>query len=267
MPKYASAMVELAQSLVGIKEGSAGHQEILDIYNSQPKLPRGFKMPMNQPWCAAFTTALAVKLGYTDIVPCECSCSRLIAIAKEMGIWIEDESITPKPGMLCLYDWDEKSNKGDNKGAPEHIGIVETEGGGKFVVIEGNADINRDGKDGVERRPMEVNGKNLRGFIAPKYDPEPTEEVKPKEEVPEPYDYQLGMYYLRRGDEGAAVEALQILLIGRGYGCGRWGADGEFGSATEGAVKAAQHDAGIEEDGVAGPDTFSYLLGLMEGSA
>lgn len=261
MPKYASAMVELAQSWVGIKEGSAGHKEIIAIYNSQPKLPRGVKMTTKLAWCAATTTALAVKLGYTDIVPCECSCSRLIAIAKEMGIWIEDESITPTPGMLCLYDFDD-NGRGDNTGAPEHVGVVVTEGGGEFKVVEGNADINRDGKDGVEIRTMKVNGKNLRGFIAPKYDPEPTEEVRPKEEVPEPCDYQLGMYYLRRGDEGAAVEALQILLIGRGYGCGRWGADGEFGSATEGAVKAAQHDAGIEEDGVAGPDTFSYLLGV-----
>ena len=32
MPKYASKMVELAQSLVGIKEGSSGHKEILAIY-------------------------------------------------------------------------------------------------------------------------------------------------------------------------------------------------------------------------------------------
>lgn len=171
MSKTASKMVELAQSWVGIKEGSAGHKEILAIYNSQKPLPRGYKMTTKDPWCASTTTAMAVKLGYTDIVPCECSCTKLIEIAKDMGIWIEDESITPKPGMLCLYDWDD-NGKGDNKGGVEHVGVVESVGGGKFIVIEGNADTNRDGKDGVERRTLSVNGRYIRGFINPKYDAE-----------------------------------------------------------------------------------------------
>ena len=251
MPKYASKMVELAQSWVGIKEGSTGHKEILAIYNSQNPLPRGYKMQMNNYWCAAFTTALAVKLGYTDIVPCECSCSRLIAIAKDMGIWVENESITPTPGMLCLYDWGDTSGKSDNKGDPDHIGIVESVGGGKFIVIEGNADTNRDGKDGVERRPMDVNGKYLRGFIAPKYDAET--EVKPTDEPK--------LRTLRKGDKGDDVKALQILLIGYGYSCGSYGVDGSFGSATDKAVRAYQKDKGLSVDGIVGPKTWAMLLG------
>ena len=253
MAKYASKMVELAQSWVGIKEGSTGHKEILDIYNSQKPLPRGYEMQMNNYWCAAFTTALAVKLGYTDIVPCECSCSRLIAIAKDMGIWVENESITPTPGMLCLYDWGDTSGKSDNKGDPDHIGIVESVGGGKFIVIEGNADTNRDGKDGVERRPMDVNGKYLRGFIAPKYDAET--EVKPTD------NNEPKLRTLRKGDKGDDVKALQILLIGYGYSCGSYGVDGSFGSATDKAVRAYQKDKGLSVDGVVGPKTWAMLLG------
>ena len=82
MGKYASEIVKLAQSWVGIKEGSDGHKMILDIYNSQKPLPRGYAMKMKDAWCAATTTALAVKLGYTDIIPCECSCTKLIEMAK-----------------------------------------------------------------------------------------------------------------------------------------------------------------------------------------
>ena len=258
MGKYASKMVELAQSWVGIKEGSAGHKEILAIYNSQKPLPRGHKMTTKDAWCAATTTALAVKLGYTDIVPCECSCNKLIAIAKKMGIWIEDESITPTPGMLCLYDWDD-SGRGDNKGEVEHIGIVETVGGGKFVVIEGNADTNRDGKDGVERRPLEVNGKYIRGFIAPKYDAEPTASVKPA--ASNRSDYKVSLRTLRNGDEGEDVKALQNLLIGNRCKCGIWGADGEFGNATEKAVVKYQKEHNLSPDGIVGPDTMGSLLG------
>ena len=246
MGKYASKMVELAQSWVGIKEGSTGHKEILAIYNSQNPLPRGYKMTTKDAWCAATTTALAVKLGYTDIVPCECSCTRLISIAKDMGIWVENESITPTPGMLCLYDWDD-NGKGDNTGNPEHIGIVESVGGGQFVVIEGNYD------NAVKRRTLTVNGKYLRGFIAPKYDAET--DVKPTD------NNEPNLRTLRKGDKGDDVKALQILLIGYGYSCGSYGVDGSFGSATDKAVRAYQKDKGLSVDGIVGPKTWAMLLG------
>ena len=251
MGKYASAMVELAQSWVGIKEGSAGHKEILSIYNSQKPLPRGYKMTTKDAWCAATTTALAVKLGYTDIVPCECSCTRLIDIAKKMGIFIENESITPTPGMLCIYDWQDKSGEGDNKGDPDHIGIVESVGGGKFIVIEGNYD------NAVKRRTLSVNGKYLRGFIAPKYD---EETITPAE--PAKSGYAVQMRTLRKGDKGADVKALQLLLMGYGYSCGTYGADGVFGSLTEKAVLRYQPAHGLKDDGIVGPDTMSCLLGV-----
>lgn len=249
MPKYASAMVELAQSWVGIKEGSAGHKEILAIYNSQKPLPRGYKMTTKDAWCAATTTALAVKLGYTDIVPCECSCTRLISIAKDMGIFVENESITPTPGMLCLYDWDD-NGRGDNTGNPEHIGIVESVGGGQFVVIEGNYD------NAVKRRTLSVNGRYLRGFIAPKYDEESGSKVEPV-----PGGDELNLRTLHKGDEGEDVKALQILLIGYGYSCGGYGVDGDFGRDTEDAVRRYQRDNGLEVDGIVGPETWAELLG------
>ena len=203
-------------------------------------------MTTKDAWCAATTTALAVKLGYTDIVPCECSCTRLIALAKDMGIWIEDESITPTPGMLCLYDWDD-NGKGDNTGNPEHIGIVESVGGGQFVVIEGNYD------NAVKRRTLTVNGKYLRGFIAPKYDAET--DVKPTD------NNEPNLRTLRKGDKGDDVKALQILLIGYGYSCGSYGVDGSFGSATDKAVRAYQKDKGLSVDGIVGPKTWAMLLG------
>ena len=180
MGKYASEVVKLAKSWVGIKEGSVGHKGILEIYNSQDPLPRGHAMKMGDAWCAATTTALAVKLGYTDIIPCECSCNSLIEIAKSMGIWIEDESVTPLPGWFALYDWNDKSASGDCKGDAEHIGTVEEVKDGYIIVIEGNYDgDDADSTDGVERRMIKLNGRYLRGFIAPKYDAEPVEPEKP----------------------------------------------------------------------------------------
>lgn len=76
-------------------------------------------------------------------------------------------------------------------------------------------------------------------------------------------DYTLGFRYLRAGDKGEPVRAVQRLLIARGYDCGGWGADGDFGAGTEKSVKAFQQDCEIEVDGIVGEDTMGRLLGLV----
>lgn len=87
------------------------------------------------------------------------------------------------------------------------------------------------------------------------------EEEHEKGEIPEG-DYTLSFNYLRKGSKGECVEAVQTLLIGKGYSCGSTGADGEFGGNTEKAVKAFQTDCEIDVDGVVGADTMSRLLGV-----
>lgn len=67
---------------------------------------------------------------------------------------------------------------------------------------------------------------------------------------------------LQLGSKGASVKALQILLIGYGYDCGTWGADGDFGSNTDSAVRYYQAFKGISVDGIVGNDTWSHLLGI-----
>lgn len=65
---------------------------------------------------------------------------------------------------------------------------------------------------------------------------------------------------LRRGNTGPSVEAAQLLLIARDYSCGPWGADGDFGAATFGAVYRFQRDHGIQVDGIIGPETWRKLI-------
>lgn len=69
----------------------------------------------------------------------------------------------------------------------------------------------------------------------------------------------LGSEILRNGDEGAAVKELQSWLIQLGYDLGKWGADGDFGDATEMAVRKFQKDRGCEVDGKVGPETLTAL--------
>ena len=162
--KYSrSAIVSEAISHLGVKEGSVLHHKIIDRYNSQKSLPRGYKVKYTDAWCATFVSFLAIVMGYTDIIPVECGCPQMIAKAKEMGIWVEDDSYVPKPGDIPLYDWQD-SGKGDNTGTPDHIGMSEKVVNGMMTVIEGNLN------DAVGRRVIPVNGRYIRGYIVPRYD-------------------------------------------------------------------------------------------------
>lgn len=169
--KTSNKVVELARSWIGKNEKDGSHKEIIDIYNGYSgELPRGVKMHYEYAWCACTWSAIAIKLGYTDIMPIECSCGELIKKAKKMGIWVEDDSYVASPGDAILYDW-EDNGIGDNTGWPDHVGIIErvtngAKNGRTYTVIEGNKD------DAVGRRTIKVNGKYIRGFITPKYDKE-----------------------------------------------------------------------------------------------
>ena len=79
-------------------------------------------------------------------------------------------------------------------------------------------------------------------------------------------DYELGDRILKNGMDGDDVKELQTCLIGLNYDCGIWGADGEFGDATEQAVRKFQTAYGCMVDGEVGPETLAALEKAMEES-
>lgn len=92
----------------------------------------------------------------------------------------------------------------------------------------------------------------------PPKEPEKQPEKKPEEEKPVSYKT------LRRGNYGEAVKQLQQRLQDLGYDLGICGIDGDFGQATEKAVKAFQKDHGLKVDGIAGPKTWEALEGAQK---
>jgi peptidoglycan hydrolase-like protein with peptidoglycan-binding domain len=68
---------------------------------------------------------------------------------------------------------------------------------------------------------------------------------------------------LSKGTTGESVKALQTLLSGYGYSCGKAGADGDFGNGTFQALKNYQKDKGLTIDGCCGAKTWSSLLGII----
>ena len=82
---------------------------------------------------------------------------------------------------------------------------------------------------------------------------------KPTEAVSEK-DVLVALKQLAKGSKGEQVKNLQILLIGKGYSCGSSGADGDFGTNTDKALKKFQKDNGLDADGICGKNTWDKLL-------
>lgn len=157
-----SKVVAQAKAWLGCKESDGSHKEIIDVYNSHTPLARGYKVQYTDAWCATFVSAVAIKCGYTDIMPTECGCDKMIELYQKLNCWKEDDSYVPDAGDVIFYDWQD-SGSGDNTGSSDHVGIVESVSGSSIVVIEGNK------SDAVGRRTLQVNGKYIRGYGLPKY--------------------------------------------------------------------------------------------------
>lgn len=68
--------------------------------------------------------------------------------------------------------------------------------------------------------------------------------------------------YLEKGDTGTAVKTMQLMLIETGYSCGPSGADGDFGSNTDKALRAFQKASGLVQDGKYGPKSKAKLVSM-----
>ena len=174
--KTRAEVVNLVCSWEGKNEADGSYKLIIDIYNSLTGMsfPRGTRMQYGWAWCACTWSALAIKLGYTDIMPIEISCFYLIERAKQMGIWQENDAYVPDIADAVLYDW-EDNGVGDNTGNPDHIGtVIEVYPEyGNFVVMEGNF------SNAVKKRTLSINGRYIRGFITPRYDSDGIVNVRP----------------------------------------------------------------------------------------
>lgn len=152
----------IAESYIGTREGDAKHKKLIDTYNNHKPKSSSYKVTYTDAWCATAVSAWAIMAAVSDIFPLECSCNRMIALAKKMGIWVEKDSYIPEQGDAILYDWQDSGN-GDCTGAADHVGLVTKCDGKTITVVEGNK------SNAVGIRIIKVNGKNIRGFITPKY--------------------------------------------------------------------------------------------------
>lgn len=147
---------------LGYSEADGRYRQIVDIYNAIRPIPVGYTLQYSDEWCAATVSAVGQALGMTDVILPECSCPRMIELYDERGQWIEDDAYVPQIGDIIMYDWQD-TGAGDNRGNPDHVGMVAAVNGTTLTIIEGN------NGNAVACRTIQVNGRCIRGYCLPNY--------------------------------------------------------------------------------------------------
>ena len=159
------SVVNVMRSWLGWSEANGKYRAIIDLYNTQHPLPRGYKLQYDDEWCAATVTAAGIQAGLQNIIFGECSCSRMVALYQQAGRWMEDDAYKPQIGDIVMYRWDDGANYAatDNTSSPNHVGVVAEVNGRVLTIIEWNKGQK------VATRSLFVNGRYIRGYCLPDY--------------------------------------------------------------------------------------------------
>lgn len=239
----------------GANVGSKNYTKFARDLDAVPKLFNGKKQGFA--WCGVFVVWLFAKaFGVEAAKKLLClpdnslaaGCGYAARYYQAKGQFYKSN---PKPGDQIFFL--------DSVGDVGHTGLVYKVDNRYVYTIEGNTSpqtgvVGNGG--GVYKKQYALSDNRIYGYGRPDYDGvfyEVTEDTKDA--------FSLQMRVLKKGCSGDAVCALQMLLIGNGCSCGKWGADGNFGIATETAVKQYQQVHKLQIDGKAGPETWGCLLG------
>lgn len=159
---------------------------------------------------------------------------------RNAGAWVN----TPAVGDQVFFK--------TSAGAICHTGLVEEVGDSWIQTIEGNAN------NMVGRHIYNIRDRSIAGYGIPNWglvaDSNPAS-AKPKNEV-----IIVETKELAKGAKGQPVKSMQLLLIGYGFSCGSYGADGDFGEATKASLMAFQKKHRLTQDGVCGQKTWNKLI-------
>lgn len=250
------------EKLVAWCNGEVGYHEGSGNYNKYAADPRVTQLlgwnAQNQAWCDIFTDYAfihcfglenASKMTYQPIGKGSAACRTSAQFFKDNGAFF----YRPQVGDVIFFI---------SAGAINHQGIVTGVSGLSVTSVEGNS------SDAVSRRVYSINDAKIAGYGRPKWSIVGAENTDSASNAPASgeipvVDSQIsGLPVLSMGDESECVRAAQFLLIGRGYTCGGYGADGDFGNATYAAVCNFQRVHNLEVDGIIGAQTWGALLGV-----
>ena len=216
----------------------------------------------NQPWCDIFVDCafiecfgidLASRLTYQPKGGFSALCSASANYYKANNAWFS----TPAVGDQIFFNL---------SGGINHTGIVVGVSGGMVTCVEGNS------SDAVRRNSYAVSSSYIAGFGRPNWsifssndtdsgttgdNTTPSAPSVPKQET---CSVTVTLPVIKYGDASMYVKLMQIALICRGFNCGWYGADGEYGQQTKIGLFQFQKKMDLETDCVCGAATWKALL-------
>lgn len=216
---------------------------------------------LNDQWCqnfvdwvfvTAFGLELAKKLIYTftNYTPTGSGAF------KKKDRYIKRGKGKPKRGDVIYFF-------NSSKGRIGHVGIVYKVTDSKVYTIEGNTSgastlVTNGG--GVRKKSYSLTSSYIDGYGSVDYSVTDGSDYT----APETTVLKLGDRVLKNGSEGDDVKEMQQALIGLGYSCGSYGADGEFGDCTEMALRAFQVAHGVTKTGKYDAETHKALMAALD---
>lgn len=216
----------------------------------------------NQPYCDIFADWLfihcfggqiASKLTYQPIGSFSALCSASANYYKANGAYFT----TPAVGDQIFFNV---------SGGINHTGIVVGVSGGMVTVVEGNS------SDAVRKNTYRVGDGYINGYGRPNWSifstncsETPVGDENTTTPDPEPPKHEtcqvaITLPVIKYGDASMYVKLMQTALICRGFNCGWYGADGEYGQQTKIALFQFQQKNGLETDCICGQKTWAKLL-------
>lgn len=203
-------------------------------------------------WCAAFVSCCFVYEFGLEVAK-QLLCGGLHCYTpyganyfKKKGRYIKRGSGKPKMGDVVFF-------YSTAKGRIGHVGIVTKVSGSTVYTIEGNTSgantlITNGG--GVRKKSYNMSSSYIDGYGSVDYSIVNNGSSETTNEKPE----------LKKGDEGTYVQKMQNLLLLWKEDClPKYGADGDFGSETETALKAFQTEKNLTVSGVCDAETWTAL--------
>ena len=242
---------------VGYAEGANNYNKYAEKWTQA-----GGWNAQNQPWCDIFVDCafiecfgldLASKLTYQPKGGFSALCSASANYYKANGAWFS----TPDIGDQVFFNV---------SGGINHTGIVIGVSGGVVTCVEGNS------SDAVRRNSYAVSSSYIAGFGRPNWSifsgndtdsgttGENTTPPAPEPPKQETCSVTLNLPVIKYGDASMYVTLMQTALIGRGFNCGWYGADGEYGQQTKIGLFQFQKKMDLETDCVCGTATWKALL-------
>ena len=250
-------LVAWCKGQIGYVEGENNYNKYADKWTAA-----GGWNAQNQPWCDIFVDCgfiecfgieYASKLTYQPKGGFSALCSASANYYKANGAWFS----TPDIGDQIFFNV---------SGGINHTGIVIGVNGGIVTVVEGNS------SDIVRKNTYRVGDGYINGYGRPNWEifsssstiPTTTGEntTTPATEHPKlkTCSVTLTLPVIEYGDENMWVKLMQTALIAKGFSCGWYGADGEYGMQTKIALYEFQKKNGLTTDNICGQATWKALL-------